>query len=127
MNQQKLHLKSYFGFSKLPFTKYMWASKLSWNGSISTTGASPMALKAYPGAWSRKGSGHYLPSVPSTASSPQIVSHIAAPVIILRTILGTDYGMVPQTQCGTLYSRQSHPLYRDFTGKINWAETPTGG
>ncbi len=28
MNQQRLHLKSYFGFSKLPFTKYMWASKM---------------------------------------------------------------------------------------------------
>lgn len=28
MNQQKLHLKSYFGFSKIPFTKYMWASKM---------------------------------------------------------------------------------------------------
>jgi len=28
MNPQKLHLKSYFGFSKIPFTKYMWASKM---------------------------------------------------------------------------------------------------
>jgi len=28
MNQQKLHLKSYFGFSKVPFTKYMWAAKM---------------------------------------------------------------------------------------------------
>jgi len=28
MNPQKLHLKSYFGFSKNPFTKYMWASKM---------------------------------------------------------------------------------------------------
>jgi len=28
MNQQKLHLKSYFGFSKVPFTKYMWSSKM---------------------------------------------------------------------------------------------------
>ena len=28
MNQQRLHLKSYFGFSKIPFTKYMWASKM---------------------------------------------------------------------------------------------------
>lgn len=28
MNQKRLHLKSYFGFSKLPFTKYMWASKM---------------------------------------------------------------------------------------------------
>lgn len=28
MNQQKIHLKSYFGFSKVPFTKYMWASKM---------------------------------------------------------------------------------------------------
>ena len=28
MNKQKLHLKSYFGFSKVPFTKYMWASKM---------------------------------------------------------------------------------------------------
>jgi len=28
MNQHRLHLKSYFGFSKIPFTKYMWASKM---------------------------------------------------------------------------------------------------
>lgn len=28
MNQQRIHLKSYFGFSKIPFTKYMWATKM---------------------------------------------------------------------------------------------------
>ena len=28
MKEQRMHLKSYFGFSKLPFTKYMWASKM---------------------------------------------------------------------------------------------------
>lgn len=28
MNEQRLHLKSYFGFSKIPFTKYMWATKM---------------------------------------------------------------------------------------------------
>lgn len=28
MNKQRIHLKSYFGFSKIPFTKYMWATKM---------------------------------------------------------------------------------------------------
>lgn len=28
MNQQRTHLTSYFGFSKVPFTKYMWAKKM---------------------------------------------------------------------------------------------------
>ena len=28
MNTETLHLKSYFGFAKMPFTKYMWASKM---------------------------------------------------------------------------------------------------
>jgi type II secretory pathway predicted ATPase ExeA len=28
MNEQKIHLQSYFGFTKIPFTKYMWASKM---------------------------------------------------------------------------------------------------
>lgn len=28
MKQQRIHLKSYFGFSKIPFTKYMWATKM---------------------------------------------------------------------------------------------------
>lgn len=28
MNEQQIHLKSYFGFSKIPFTKYMWATKM---------------------------------------------------------------------------------------------------
>ena len=28
MNEQRMHLKSYFGFSKMPFTKYMWATKM---------------------------------------------------------------------------------------------------
>lgn len=28
MNEQQMHLKSYFGFSKIPFTKYMWATKM---------------------------------------------------------------------------------------------------
>lgn len=28
MNEQPLRLKSYFGFSKIPFTKYMWATKM---------------------------------------------------------------------------------------------------
>jgi type II secretory pathway predicted ATPase ExeA len=28
MNQQRIHLKSYFGFTKIPFTKYMWATKM---------------------------------------------------------------------------------------------------
>jgi type II secretory pathway predicted ATPase ExeA len=28
MNTETLHLTSYFGFVKLPFTKYMWASKM---------------------------------------------------------------------------------------------------
>ena len=53
----------------------------------------------------QKGFDLCLPSVPSTASSPEIVSHIAAQVIILRAILGSDYGMVSQAQCGSLYSR----------------------
>ena len=28
MKEQRIHLKSYFGFSKIPFTKYMWATKM---------------------------------------------------------------------------------------------------
>jgi len=28
MNTETVHLKSYFGFAKMPFTKYMWASKM---------------------------------------------------------------------------------------------------
>jgi len=28
MKQQRIHLKSYFGFTKIPFTKYMWATKM---------------------------------------------------------------------------------------------------
>jgi type II secretory pathway predicted ATPase ExeA len=28
MNEQRTHLTSYFGFSKLPFTKYMWSKKM---------------------------------------------------------------------------------------------------
>jgi type II secretory pathway predicted ATPase ExeA len=28
MNEQRIHLKSYFGFTKIPFTKYMWATKM---------------------------------------------------------------------------------------------------
>lgn len=28
MKEQRLHLKSYFGFSKIPFTKYMWSKKM---------------------------------------------------------------------------------------------------
>jgi type II secretory pathway predicted ATPase ExeA len=28
MNTETIHLKSYFGFAKMPFTKYMWASKM---------------------------------------------------------------------------------------------------
>jgi general secretion pathway protein A len=28
MNEQRMRLKSYFGFSKIPFTKYMWANKM---------------------------------------------------------------------------------------------------
>jgi len=28
MSQERVRLKSYFGFSKIPFTKYMWASKM---------------------------------------------------------------------------------------------------
>jgi type II secretory pathway predicted ATPase ExeA len=28
MNEQRIHLKSHFGFSKIPFTKYMWATKM---------------------------------------------------------------------------------------------------
>ena len=28
MNEQRMHLKSYFGFSKIPFTKHMWAAKM---------------------------------------------------------------------------------------------------
>lgn len=28
MKQQRIHLTSYFGFSKIPFTKYMWATKM---------------------------------------------------------------------------------------------------
>ena len=28
MNEQRTRLKSYFGFSKIPFTKYMWANKM---------------------------------------------------------------------------------------------------
>jgi len=28
MNEKRIHLKSYFGFSKIPFTKYMWATKM---------------------------------------------------------------------------------------------------
>ena len=28
MNPERIHLKSYFGFSKIPFTKYMWAAKM---------------------------------------------------------------------------------------------------
>jgi len=28
MNEQQVRLKSYFGFSKIPFTKYMWATKM---------------------------------------------------------------------------------------------------
>jgi type II secretory pathway predicted ATPase ExeA len=33
MNTETLHLKSYFGFTKMPFTKYMWASKMFEAGS----------------------------------------------------------------------------------------------
>jgi len=28
MNEQRIHLKSYFGFTRIPFTKYMWANKM---------------------------------------------------------------------------------------------------
>lgn len=28
MNKERIRLKSYFGFSKMPFTKYMWATKM---------------------------------------------------------------------------------------------------
>ena len=28
MNEQRMRLKSYFGFSKIPFTKHMWATKM---------------------------------------------------------------------------------------------------
>ncbi len=28
MKQQRIHLTSYFGFSKIPFTRYMWATKM---------------------------------------------------------------------------------------------------
>jgi len=28
MKQQRIHLTSYFGFSKIPFTKYIWATKM---------------------------------------------------------------------------------------------------
>jgi len=28
MKEQRIHLKSYFGFSKVPFTKYMWSKKM---------------------------------------------------------------------------------------------------
>jgi type II secretory pathway predicted ATPase ExeA len=28
MNEQRLRLQSYFGFTKMPFTKYMWATKM---------------------------------------------------------------------------------------------------
>ena len=28
MKEQRIHLKSYFGFSKIPFTKYMWSKKM---------------------------------------------------------------------------------------------------
>jgi len=28
MNEQRTHLTSYFGFSKIPFTKYMWSKKM---------------------------------------------------------------------------------------------------
>ena len=28
MNEQRIHLKSYFGFTRIPFTKYMWATKM---------------------------------------------------------------------------------------------------
>ena len=28
MNTENIHLKSYFSFAKMPFTKYMWASKM---------------------------------------------------------------------------------------------------
>lgn len=28
MKEQRTHLKSYFGFSKVPFTKYMWSKKM---------------------------------------------------------------------------------------------------
>ncbi len=33
MNTETIHLKSYFGFAKMPFTKYMWASKMFEAGS----------------------------------------------------------------------------------------------
>ncbi|MCD6305719.1 MAG: hypothetical protein J7M32_05455, partial [Deltaproteobacteria bacterium] len=58
---------------------------------------------------------------------PEIVSHIAAPVIILRTISGTDYGMFFRLNVG-LYTAGNPTLFTwilpwHFTGKINWAET----
>ena len=28
MNEQRIHLKPYFGFTRIPFTKYMWATKM---------------------------------------------------------------------------------------------------
>lgn len=28
MNEQRIHLKSYFRFTRIPFTKYMWATKM---------------------------------------------------------------------------------------------------
>ena len=28
MNEQRMRLKSYFGFSRIPFTKQMWATKM---------------------------------------------------------------------------------------------------
>ena len=34
--------------------------------------------------------------------------------------MGTDYGMFFQVEGGTLYSSQSHPLYRDFTLGFYW-------
>ena len=33
MSTETVHLKSYFGFAKMPFTKYMWASKMFEAGS----------------------------------------------------------------------------------------------
>jgi len=53
-----------------------------------------MELKPSPGYCNRRESDHYLPLPLSTASSPEIASPIAAPVIIPRTILGTDYEII---------------------------------
>ena len=65
MNEQPLRLKSYFGFSKIPFTKHMWATKMfdaSFQRELMTASTSGWKQEGSPSSTALQGWGKALPS-----------------------------------------------------------------